>query len=79
MDRTKNIVGDDGVLRSPRSDDHLNLTPVEGSFYIELIQSLNKRIKSKGDWTWMKNCLTNEILMGSDVEKITKRYILLVY
>ena len=63
----------DGILSSPRSDDHIELKPVEGSFYHKLIKSLNNRLQNKGDWVWMKNCLTNDMLMGSEVQKLTKR------
>jgi hypothetical protein len=69
----KNKVGEDGILRSPRADDHLDLSPVNGSFYIEVMQTLNERLKSKGDWIWLKNCLTNDVLMASEVEQLTKR------
>ena len=72
----KNRVGEDGILRSPRDDNHINLSPVNGSFYIELMQSLKDGIKSKGDWIWLKNCLSNDVLMASEVENLTKRYIL---
>ena len=72
----KNKIGEDGILRSPRSDDHLELLPVNGSFYMEFIETLNDRLKNKGDWIWLKNCLTNDILMASEVENITKRYVL---
>ena len=74
----KNKVGEDGILRSPRSDDHLDLSPVNGSFYIELMQSLNKKLNAKGDWIWLKNCLTNDVLVASEVENLTKRYVMYI-
>ena len=70
---TKNKIGQDGILKSPRIDSYLKLAPVSGSFYIELIRSLKERIKNSGDWIWLKNCLTDTVLLGSDVEKFTKR------
>ena len=75
---TKNKVGRDGILRSPMPDDHLDLSPVNGSFYIELMQSLNKKLNAKGDWIWLKNCLTNDVLMASEIENLTKRYVMYI-
>ena len=72
----KNKVGEDGILRSPRSDDHLDLSPVNTSFYVEVMQSLNEKLNSKGDWIWLKNCLTNDVLMASEVENLTKKYVI---
>ena len=71
--KAKNKIGQDGILKSPRNDSYLELPPVNGSFYIELIQSLKERIKKSGDWIWLKNCLTDTVLLGSDVEKFTKK------
>ena len=72
----KNILDQDGVLKSSRPDEHVSLAPVEGSFYIELMARLRQRLNANGDWIWLKNCLTNDILMGSEVEKLTKRYLI---
>ena len=72
---TKNIVSEDGVLRSSIEPGELfQLSPVVGSFYIQLLQSLSQRLKDNGDWTWMKNCLTGDILLGSEVLNLVKRY-----
>ena len=74
LNRLKNTIGEDGILRSSRPDEVVEIKPVKGSFYIELMQILNKRLKEKGDWVWLQNGLTEEILMASDVEGLTKRY-----
>ena len=74
LGRKKNKLGEDGILRSARPDEYVELKPVSnGSFYIELLKLLNKRLKEKGDWIWLKNALTQDILMASNVEKLTKR------
>ena len=75
INRMKNILDQDGVLKASRPDEHVSLAPVEGSFYIELMAGLRKKLNTKGDWIWLKNCLTNDILMGSEIEKLTKRYL----
>ena len=75
MSRGKNKIDEEGVLRSFRADNHIDLTPVEGSFYIEMIKTLNKKLQQKGDWIWMKDCLTIEILNASEIEKLAKRYL----
>ena len=75
MSRGKNKIDEEGVLRSFRADNHIDLTPVEGSFYIELMKTLNKKLQQKGDWIWMKDCLTNEILNASEIEKLATRYL----
>ena len=74
LSRTKNILGPDGVIKAARGDDHVSLAAVEGSFYIELMAALKKRLTENGDWIWLKNCLTDDILMASEIENLTKRY-----
>ena len=69
----KNNVGEDGILRSALPDEDVELKPVQGSFYIELMQMLNKRLIEEGDWIWLQNGLTKDILMASEVVKLTKR------
>ena len=64
---TKNIVGQDGILRSS-NDEQFELNTVNGSFYIQLMQTLNQTLKDKRDWIWMKNCLTGDVLLGSDIQ-----------
>ena len=72
---TKNIVSEDGVLRSSKEpDEQIEFSPVLGSFYIQLLQTLSQRLKDNGDWTWMKNCLTGDILLSSEVLNLVKRY-----
>ena len=61
-------------MRSPKPDTAVMLKPVNGSFYIELMQMLNCRIKQKGDWIWLKDGMNKEILMASEAEPLTKRY-----
>ena len=70
---TKNVVGQDGILRSS-NDEQFELNTVNGSFYIQLMQTLNQTLKDKRDWIWMKNCLTGDVLLGSDIQNIVKRY-----
>ena len=72
--RLQNKLGDDGILRSFKDDQKLTLPPVNGSFYTEIIDSTNKRLKEKGDWIWLKNGLTQDTLRASEVEAATKRY-----
>ena len=74
VNRMKNILGPDGVIKAARADDHVSIEPVEGSFYIELMGALKEKLKTKGDWIWLKNCLTDEILKASEIESLTKRY-----
>ena len=69
----KNNVGEDGILRSALPDEDVELKPVQGSVYIELMQMLNKRLNEEGDWIWLQNGLTKDILMASEVVKLTKR------
>ena len=72
---TKNIVDQDGILRSSNDPDkQMEPDIVNESFYIKLMQTLNQTLKDNGDWTWMKDCLTGDILLGSDVQNIVKRY-----
>lgn len=73
MALTKNVVNQDGILRSPNEPDE-QIKTVNGSFYIQLMEALNNTLKDKGDWTWMKNCLTGDILLGSEIQNIVKRY-----
>ena len=75
LGRLKNKVGDDGILRSFRDDQKLTLPPVNGSFYTEIMQLTNKRLKEKGDWIWLQNGLTQDTLRASEIEAATKRYI----
>ena len=72
----KNVLGQDGVLKAARPDEHVSLAPVKGSFYIELMDALKKKLNEKGDWIWLKNCLTDDVLMASEIETLTKRYLL---
>ena len=75
VNRMKNVLGPDGVIKAARADDHVSIAPVEGSFYIELMGALKHRLKTTGDWIWLKNCLTDEILKASEIESLTKRYL----
>ena len=76
INRMKNVIGQDGVLKAARPDEHVSLEPVKGSFYIELIEALRKKLNENGDWIWLKNCLTDDVLMASEIETLTKRYLL---
>ena len=76
INRMKNVIGQDGVLKAARPDEHVSLAPVKGSFYIELIEALRKKLNENGDWIWLKNCLTDDVLMASEIETLTKRYLL---
>ena len=76
INRKKNVIGQDGVLKAARPDEHVSLEPVKGSFYIELIEALRKKLNENGDWIWLKNCLTDDVLMASEIETLTKRYLL---
>ena len=78
LDKKKNKIREDGVLVSCDADEKVNLAPVQGSFYTEMMQKLNERIKKKGDWKWLVDGLknqTDDILMASEVESLTKRYV----
>ena len=70
--RGKNKVGEDGVIKGRKSN--LVLKRCDGSFYKELIRALRKKLEEKGDWVWIKNCDTNEVILASGVENYTKRY-----
>ena len=77
IDKKKNKIREDGVLLSCDADEKVNLAPVQGSFYTEMMQKINERIKKKGDWKWLVDGLknqTDDILMASEVESLTKRY-----
>ena len=77
IDKKKNKIREDGVLVSCDADEKVNLAPVQGSFYTEMMQKINERIKKKGDWRWLVDGLknqTDDILMASEVESLTKRY-----
>ena len=74
INRMKNVIGQDGVLKAARPDEHVSLSPVKGSFYIELMEALRKKLDENGDWIWLKNCLTDDVLMASEIETLTKRY-----
>ena len=76
LNRMKNVLGQDGVLKAARPDEHVSLEPVKGSFYIELMEALRKKLSTNGDWIWLKNCLTDDVLMASEIETLTKRYLL---
>ena len=76
INRMKNVIGQDGVLKAARPDEHVSLAPVKGSFYIELMEALRKKLDENGDWIWLKNCLTDDVLMASEIETLTKRYLL---
>ena len=76
LNRMKNVLGQDGVLKAARPDEHVSLAPVKGSFYIELMEALRKKINANGDWIWLKNCLTDDVLRASEIETLTKRYLL---
>ena len=76
LDKKKNKIRDDGVLVSCDADEKVNLAPVQGSFYTEMMQKINERIKKKGDSKWLVDGLknqTDDILMASEVESLTKR------
>ena len=76
IDKKKNKIREDGVLVSCDADEKVNLAPVQGSFYTEMMQKINERIKKKGDWKWLVDGLknqTDDILMASEVESLTKR------
>ena len=76
IDKKKNKIREDGVLVSCDADEKVNLAPVQGSFYTEMMQKINERIKKKGDWRWLVDGLknqTDDILMASEVESLTKR------
>ena len=69
--RGKNVVGENGIITSKRS---LILKRCEGSFYKEFMRAVQKKIKRQGDWVWIKNFDSGDVILASDVENYTKRF-----
>ena len=76
INRMKNVLSQDGVLKAARPDEHVSLEPVKGSFYIELMEALRKKLNANGDWIWLKNVLTDDVLRASEIEALSRRYLL---
>ena len=74
MSKKKNKIDDNGILLSTTPDEKVKLDPVSESFYIEMMRVVNKRLKEKGDWIWLKDGMEiQEDLMASEVESKVKR------
>ena len=74
MSKKKNKIDDNGILLSTTPDEKVKLDPVSESFYIEMMRVVNKRLKEKGDWIWLKDGMEmQEDLMASEVEFKIKR------
>ena len=74
MSKKKNKIDDNGILLSTTPDEKVKLDPVSESFYIEMMRVVNKRLKEKGDWIWLKDGMEmQEDLMASEVEFKVKR------
>jgi len=57
----------------------LDKMPRGGSFYLAMVNIINQHLAEHGDWVWLKNCITNESLMASDVEKIAQKFAVVLH
>ena len=74
LSKKKNKISDDGILSSTTPDEKVTLDPVSGSLYTEIIRVVNKKLKDKGDWIWLKDGMEiQKDLKASEVETEVKR------
>lgn len=60
MTKSNNIIREDGVLVSSNPGLWNPVLP-KGSFYKELMKTLNGHLQKSGDWDWLVDCITGEV------------------
>ena len=74
LSKKKNKISENGILLSTTPDEKVTLDPVSGSLYTEIIRVVNKKLKDKGDWIWLKDGMEiQKDLKASEVEIEVKR------
>ena len=74
LSKKTNKISENGILLSTTPDEKVTLDPVSGSLYTEIIRVVNKKLKDKGDWIWLKDGMEiQNDLMASEVEIKVKR------
>ena len=74
LSKKKNKISENGILLSSTPDEKVTLDPVSGSLYTEIIRVVNKKLKDKGDWIWLKDGMEiQKDLMASEVEIEVKK------
>ena len=68
-----NIVKD-GYICSPIEHDWIPEDVEGGSLYNDLRKKVQKHIKYGGDWLWLHNRITDEKMMASEFEVLSKKY-----
>ena len=66
-----NIVSN-AILSSPIDEMWEPVLP-KGSFYKTIVSILHDHLDMYGDWNYLTNCITNEVLKASQFEVLAKK------
>ena len=69
----------DGSLTSGAHNGDYNLERPRGSCYLKMKYLFDHYLNLYGDWNWLVNFRTREILKASEFEALSKRYILFIF
>jgi len=69
----KNVI-ENGIVTSPVNQIWAPEEIQGGSFYSHLLKKVHKIIEEEGDWLWLHNRISNEKLMASEFEILSKKF-----
>ena len=69
----------EGILTSGKENGDYKLEIPRGSCYLQMKYLFDHYLNLYGDWNWLVNFRTREILRASKFEALSKRYILFIF